>query len=182
VKVAKFVETKVLPALKQAQARYRPAKPAKPRRFVIFRRGRIARMICPKCRFESDNAAGCPKCGHRIAAESAGEKFGRRINWFAKAWFSIRTLFIVGAAILIYDRATAPFEVVTISVGLLIYARVASLELDYQFTSGALTAAQLQWYRRLKVTHKALRTITARPSLNCRRKPGIGGIGICRSG
>jgi hypothetical protein len=142
VKVAKFVETKVLPAaLKQAQARYRQAKRAKPRPFIISRRGRIARMICPKCRFESDNAVRCPQCGHRIAVELAGEKFGRAaVNWFARAWFWIRTLFIVGAAILIYDRATAPFEVVTISVGLFIYARVAAIELHNLLTSGVVTA------------------------------------------
>src|SRR5215469_6124344 len=101
-------------------------------------------MICPKCGIDSESSSRCSRCGHNLAPVLFGEKFGSAaVKWLIQGWFWVKTILVFGAAILVYDRATTPFELVMVSIALLIYSRLGNLKLEDELSS-SLETAQMQ--------------------------------------
>lgn len=67
------------------------------------------------------------------------DRMATMARWFEEAWFWIKAVSVGEGAVVVYARATTPFEVVTVSIASLIFARLALLEVGYELMGEILT-------------------------------------------
>lgn len=86
-------------------------------------------MFCHKCGKEiTDDDKFCNDCGTTIYANKEDKNYWQ---WFTYAWTVIINLITIGVVLAIYDNVYASFEIIVVSLLILIYLSFQSFSMVY---------------------------------------------------